>query len=134
MMLRLPIRAEGKQRARKGRNGWYTPERTRQLEAWIAGEWMAAGLGRLSGPLGLRVVAEYAPPKSWRVHQKVAAYGESYCGKPDADNVLKLIADALNGVAYADDKQIAEASIRQVYAERDAVTIEISEVVPCPTN
>lgn len=125
--LRIAIRAEGKARARAGRNGWYTPSRTKQLEQRIAQEWMLAGLGRLSGPLSLRVVAEYAPPKSWSKRQREGICGTPFHGKPDADNALKLICDALNGVAYDDDRQLAEVAIRRVYAPADAVTIEIRE-------
>lgn len=130
--LTLPIRALGKQRARRGKGGvWYTPERTRALEKQIAAEWMAARLGRLSGPLSLSVLAQYAPPKSWSKARRetVMAYWTWYEGKPDGDNALKLIADALNGVAYADDRQIAEASIRQIYAPADRLTIELREMV-----
>ena len=127
--LTLPVRALGKQRARRGKGGvWYTPEATRAAERRIATEWMAARLGRLSGPLSLRVVAEYAPPKSWSKAWKTSACGEPYAQKPDGSNVLKLVEDALNGVAYADDRQIAEVSIRQVYGAADSLTIEIREM------
>ena len=32
--------------------------------------------------------------------------------KPDADNVLKLVLDALNGLAYLDDKQVTRLRYR----------------------
>ncbi len=31
--------------------------------------------------------------------------------KPDLDNAMKLVADALNGVAYRDDAQIEKATL-----------------------
>lgn len=31
--------------------------------------------------------------------------------KPDVDNVLKVVMDALNGVAYHDDKQVVQAEV-----------------------
>lgn len=38
-------------------------------------------------------------------------------GKPDADNVLKAIADGLNGVAYTDDAQVGRVVVETYYAE-----------------
>lgn len=39
--------------------------------------------------------------------------GEADTEKPDVDNVLKLVMDALNGVAWKDDKQVTEAHIKK---------------------
>ena len=48
--------------------------------------------------------------------------------KPDADNIAKIIADALNGVAYRDDSQIAEMLIVRRYADIPVVAVEIQEI------
>ncbi|MCM1007771.1 MAG: RusA family crossover junction endodeoxyribonuclease [Ruminococcus flavefaciens] len=37
--------------------------------------------------------------------------------KPDADNVLKIIADSLNGIACHDDSQIVSCEIHKYYGE-----------------
>jgi Holliday junction resolvase RusA-like endonuclease len=45
----------------------------------------------------------------------------------DVDNVLKVMLDALNGVAYADDKQVRRVSIEAVHdpeCPRVAVVVE----------
>lgn len=39
--------------------------------------------------------------------------------KPDADNICKLVADALNGVAYVDDAQITSAFVAKLDRRRD---------------
>ena len=36
--------------------------------------------------------------------------------KPDVDNLCKTILDALNGLAYEDDKQVVECVIKKFYA------------------
>lgn len=36
--------------------------------------------------------------------------------KPDIDNVLKVVLDALNKIAYADDKQVVEVRCRKWYS------------------
>ena len=48
--------------------------------------------------------------------------------KPDADNIAKVIADSLNGVAYHDDAQLVEVNIRKFYREHEGVEVEIEEV------
>ena len=46
--------------------------------------------------------------------------------KPDIDNVIKLVADALNEVAYKDDAQIIELECRKFYSDiaRMEITLE----------
>lgn len=46
----------------------------------------------------------------------------------DLDNLLKAISDALNGVAYDDDSQIIDATIRKFYGEQARAEITIREV------
>lgn len=48
--------------------------------------------------------------------------------KPDVDNILKIIADSLNKVAYKDDAQIVECIIRKFYSENPRVEVAISKV------
>ena len=46
--------------------------------------------------------------------------------KPDCDNVGKIIADSLNGVAYRDDAQIVSMTVEKHFAEIPRVEVEIS--------
>lgn len=48
--------------------------------------------------------------------------------RPDIDNISKNILDALNGIVYADDKQIVSLLVSKAYAEEDYIFITISEV------
>lgn len=41
------------------------------------------------------------------------------CKKPDADNIAKVICDALNKVAYGDDTQICELEVHKRYTEQN---------------
>ena len=50
--------------------------------------------------------------------------------KPDADNVSKIILDALNGLAYADDNQVTDLVVYKQYATADekvGVVVNIRE-------
>ena len=44
---------------------------------------------------------------------------------PDADNILKFVGDALNGIFWRDDRQIAIARINKVYAGSPGIHIDI---------
>lgn len=48
--------------------------------------------------------------------------------KPDIDNVVKAVLDALNKVAYRDDNQVVELQIRKQYSERPRLEICIEEL------
>lgn len=45
--------------------------------------------------------------------------------KPDCDNIAKNINDALNGIAYPDDKQIVSLTVNKYYAFDERVEIKI---------
>ena len=48
--------------------------------------------------------------------------------KPDGDNILKAVADALNGVCYKDDKNIVKMSIEKFYSDMPRIDVIIQEV------
>jgi Holliday junction resolvase RusA-like endonuclease len=45
--------------------------------------------------------------------------------KPDIDNVLKIVLDALNGVAYKDDSRVVSVSGRKIYSMTPKIVIEM---------
>ena len=47
--------------------------------------------------------------------------------KPDIDNVVKAVLDALNGVAYRDDTQVVELHVRKSYSEKPRVEVSIEK-------
>lgn len=85
-----------------------------------------AGQPSFRGPVRLKVSLLVEPPKSWS--KKKRDETTFITGKPDADNQLKLIGDALNGIVWADDSQIAEIEFRRMYAHADCVYIQVSEI------
>ena len=117
----VPGAARGKQRARTVRNGshTYTPKETLLAEnqiAWYCREAMKAhGATKLEGPVMLEFRALYNCPSSWSKKKKAEAYWKTT--KPDLDNIEKLLKDALNGVAWVDDAQIAKVAKLKRYIE-----------------
>ncbi len=48
--------------------------------------------------------------------------------KPDCDNIAKNINDALNGIAYPDDKQIVSLMVNKFYSDDERVTVAIQDI------
>lgn len=44
---------------------------------------------------------------------------------PDVDNIAKVVCDALNGVAFFDDRQVCKLNIEKYYAEIPKIEVEI---------
>lgn len=48
--------------------------------------------------------------------------------KPDCDNIIKVICDALNGLAYHDDSQVCRVYFEKTYAQIPCVKVEIKAI------
>lgn len=68
-----------------------------------------------TGPVLLRFTAVFETPVSFnKALRDAAARGLLYAiKKPDKDNIEKLIVDALNGIAFADDQQVMGGGIKR---------------------
>lgn len=80
--------------------------------------------------LEMEIEAYYGIPKSASKKRRGAMLvGEIRpVKKPDADNVVKAVADALNDIAYKDDTQIVDCSIHKFYDTEPRVVVTITEV------
>ena len=69
----------------------------------------------LSGPVAMTVTACWPWPKSMS-QRKRSAVGANYrTARPDADNVGKLIADAINGITFGDDAQVVDLRVKKLF-------------------
>jgi len=137
MFFEVPGTPRGKQRPRvvrqNGRTISFTPDQTVQYENLV--RWCyktAENSKRFPDDMPLKVIinAYYEIPKS--VSKKKRAQmitGEIRpTKKPDADNIAKIICDALNGIAYRDDAQVVTCIINKRYSEEPSVSVEIEEI------
>lgn len=132
-MVKLIIPGEpvAKGRPRVTRWGTYTPEKTKNYETLVKELfYIEHGQALLEGQLEIDIKAYFKIPKSTSKKQKnlMIAGKIRPTKKPDADNILKIIGDALNNIAYKDDKQIVSANIEKYYSDEPRVQIEIKEV------
>lgn len=91
----------------------YTPKRSAQamdeiraaaIRAVAESAWI---LVERPEPVHVEIVARFPVPASWSKKRASAAHGAPHTGRPDADNVCKLVLDALTGIAWQDDTQVA---------------------------
>jgi Holliday junction resolvase RusA-like endonuclease len=132
-MIKLVIPGEpvAKGRPRVTKWGTYTPEKTKNYETLVKELFFIEhGQTLLEGQLKIDIKAYFSIPKSASKKKKqLMLEGELRpTKKPDADNILKIIGDALNDLAYKDDKQIVSANIEKFYSDEPRVQIEIKEV------
>lgn len=122
IIITIPGEMRGKGRVKfSARGGFaraYTDAKTVTAENWVrscASD--VAPAAPLEGPVELHAVVGVAVPASWPKKRQAAALAGTLrpTSKPDIDNAVKLIADALNGVIWRDDKQIWFMVVRKVY-------------------
>jgi|GEM_PF-255202 len=114
----VPGEPTGKGRPRFTRNGApHTPKKTASYEAAVRACFLQAVRGSfvpIDEPVCVLVEAFFQAPKRMctkKLRPQVLEESLPCTKKPDADNVLKIVCDSLNGIAYRDDSLVAEAVI-----------------------
>lgn len=120
MRLVIPGRPQSWERTQgSGRRRFKAPK-TEAAQNAIKAEALRAGVRPMEGPLAVWLVFVFARPK-----RKPAVIPPSYwadgvrISRPvdsDVDNLSKLVLDALNGIAYADDRQVVELTASKCWA------------------
>ena len=126
----------GKARARTvfrgGKAHAFTPARTRDYEEQVRLAYMVqtGQTEPFHGPVELTLRAYYPIPSSWPKGKSAKALARLLLPtvKPDLDNVLKSIMDAVNGLAWDDDKQVVMFKTSKEYSANPRVEVEIWEV------
>lgn len=81
------------------------------------------GKSPFAGAVSLHVTVWRTPPRSWSRSRQERTHFVT--GKPDCDNVVKLVADALNGITWKDDAQIAVLSFMRLYVTHESERVNI---------
>ena len=121
---------KGKGRPRFTRSGHaYTPERTRDYESALRTVWiLQCGTKPFEGPVTVSCEFCFPVPASWPKKRKANALnGGEMVKKPDCDNLIKAVLDALNGIAYTDDSQVQAVAASKRYADRAAIRVWVTE-------
>lgn len=134
----VPGKPQGKARARTfynvaaGKHTSVTPDRTVLYENLIKEQFLSSANGfhiDRDKPVFLSICAKFLPPKSTPKKKREEMIGRNILPlkKPDMDNIVKVVADALNGVAYYDDTQIALLSASKIYSDEEGLDIVVGE-------
>jgi len=130
----IPGKPMGKQRPRFSSFGKftkvYTPKETLDKEKEIKKLFLQKypKHDTIESAIKVEVIAYMYIPKSTSKKKKQMMLNDDIKSiiKPDVDNIAKLILDALNGLAFKDDKQIVELVCYKRYSDepRSEITIE----------
>ncbi|MGF7050396.1 Holliday junction resolvase RusA-like endonuclease [Paenibacillus sp. DS2015] len=127
--------AQGRPRATQqgGFIKMYDPEKSRDYKDYVrlaASEHAPAAL--LEGPIGMMVSVYRSMPKYLSKYPEKAAAAERGeilpTSKPDADNYLKGVKDALKGVIWKDDSQVVDAFVRKRYSAKPRIEVKIKDL------
>jgi Holliday junction resolvase RusA-like endonuclease len=116
----------------------FIPDRQRKYMAQLRAACQSAMEGRsvLDGPIELSIVAKYRWPQSM-LKRRAGALPEWKHSVPDADNISKILKDALNPrratgkkpalppVVWGDDSQVVSLHVWKKYGEAPSLTVRI---------
>lgn len=128
--LEIKEKAIGKGRPRFTKSGVaYTPDKTRNYETMISLKFKEKyKIQPSEKPIKATLVFGFEPPKSASKKKREELLKSKYTKKPDVDNLVKAILDALNGIAYKDDSQIFDCRIVKHYHLENYIYIELEEI------
>ena len=78
--------------------------------------------------LMIEIIAYFETPKSWSKKKKREHEGQYRPKTPDADNIFKIYADAMNNYIYEDDAQIVRSVVEKRYSTEPRTVIKIRGV------
>ena len=110
----------------------YTPSKTKNYETLIQNSYLSNYTfeDMLHGPIKAKLTAYFSIPKSIP-KKKLFMYNNNYekhIKKPDIDNVVKSVFDALNNLAFEDDSNIIEIEAKKIYSNNPRVELELHEI------
>ncbi|WP_446897458.1 RusA family crossover junction endodeoxyribonuclease [Clostridium sp. LBM24168] len=128
----VPGEPMGKQRPKFNRwtKSAHTPEKTLNYETYVKELYVTNKLPMLEGYIRVDITAFYRIPKSTSNKKRQQMLNNELLPdkKPDLDNVAKIICDALNSIAYLDDKQIVSLTVNKFYSEQPQVVVKLNQI------
>lgn len=106
---------------RNGRRYFTAPAQAEHMEV-VREAWAASDDVQLEGAIGIEFVFHLPRPKSHYGTGRNAGVLKAgaphhHTGTPDTSNLVKLVEDALNGLAWRDDAQVVRLVATKVYAD-----------------
>ena len=109
----------------------FTSNQTINYENWIKQCYIEQSNKLLQGAIRARIEIYYSVPKSYSKRKIEAIKGgiDYPMKKPDCDNVVKIVLDSLNKIAYDDDKQVVELTVLKRWTfDNERIEFEMEEI------
>ena len=110
----------------------YTPAKTKNYEKLIQNTFLSNYTYEdiLEGPISANLIAYFPIPESVSKKKKeiLLKNYEKHTKKPDIDNVVKSVFDALNNLAFIDDSNIINLTAKKLYSDKPRVELHLKEV------
>jgi len=127
MITFIKIKPKPAPRPRVTKNGTYNNADYTTYKSVIAHTFKSIhGNKKSTNPIAMKIDFFFEIPKSWSKKKKESA--SWHISRPDTDNLVKGVKDALNGIAYKDDSQVCYLQARKQYAQFSGIRIEIEEM------
>lgn len=111
------VRGKGRVRFVRQTGRTYTPDTTAEAMEQVRAAYVARARGE-TAPKGAPVMVEIDTFRSLPKSRPKKVTHEPDVFKPDADNVAKLVLDALNGTAWHDDTQVTHLVVQKHHRTR----------------
>lgn len=125
------IKGKGRPRVNSYTGMIYTPTTTKDYECLVEQYFLLKypKFKPLEGRVSVNITATFGIPKSTKKQDIEPMLGNSISPtkKPDIDNIVKIILDAMNKFAFKDDTQITKLNIEKIYGSEEKVSISIEE-------
>lgn len=125
------IIGKGRPRINSYTGSVYTPTRTKDYETLVEQYFLLKypRFKPFEGRVQVEINANFEIPKSTKKAEKELMLENKInpTKKPDIDNIVKIILDAMNGIAFKDDTQITKLSVEKKYAANESIIVRINE-------
>lgn len=123
---------QARPRVTRGGQRTYDPKRSADAKKVAAGYALEArvkaGAALIEdGPVTVTLEARFAYPKSTRKSARIDR--APLTGKPDVENIAKLLLDAMTGIIYRDDSQVWSlhaSKFRVIDPEEEGIYVEVN--------
>lgn len=125
------IIGKGRPRINSYTGNVYTPTRTKDYETLVEQYFMLKypRFKPFEGRVQVEISAFFEIPKSTKNADRALMLDNKInpTKKPDIDNIVKIVLDAMNGIAFYDDTQITKLYVEKLYSTTETVKVKISE-------
>ena len=135
--LTIPGKPMPQKRHRSARGGWMYDPSKKDKESFLlkcGAQWNLVDLFFMTGKEPIKIKLKFYCPYMVKHHLSNSRHKplkktlpDRQIDKPDLDNLIKFVLDALNGYYYNDDKQVYKIEAEKRYSEkpRTEIIIEI---------